>query len=419
MNNLYSWCSEHNYFEKTADRFTLSHLLYDGYKGGKLYIPKDKEYDFLKMYAKEVDKETPLYFVETRPKVFKFMMDIDMSDNHYWDNEEIYYLCDNVNKIIHEFFDESGPVICCTSPQKVKADGVHTGIHLIWPNLVTNSEIALTIRRGLIQKLKESDIKIDKLWEDVIDETIYTRNGYRMIFSDKMSKDKESGKKIIENRKLELLFVVQNSDINKIYTERLNNDTKALCLETSIRYIIDTPPMKINIPDWLEEDSIVIKEGRGGVSGTVVTSFEHSLIEKFMRKNLPTQFARGIVKNVCRYPDGNLLIKTNSRYCMNIERNHNSCGIFFFGSPYGMYQKCLCSCNTLEGRKHGYCKDYTSEIYKWEDELKYILFPDYDYSKKKKKGTKVRNLFKPFNPKTEKEEAILFCDKLLNDILKS
>ena len=134
-------------------------------------------------------------------------------------------------------------------------------------------------------------------------------------------------------------------------------------------------------------------------------------------KNLPGPYTKGVVKGVSRYPDGNLLIKTGSKYCLNLGRNHNSCGIYFFGSPYGIFQKCLCPCNTLEGRKNGYCKDFTSEIFKWTDELKLVLFPNYDYSGKKKK--KERNVFKPMNPKREFSDQKAFCDNLFNEIMKS
>jgi len=415
MNDLYKWCSSNDFFTRTKENHTPSHLIYDGYKGGKLYIPKNKEYEFLKMYSIEAIKGTKLYFVETRPKVFKFMIDVDITDEYYWPEENILNLSVKIQEVICEFFESPGPTICCISPEKVKKDKIHTGIHLIWPGLVVCSETALIIRRGLIQKLKESDIIISKPWEDIFDEVIYTRNGYRMTYSDKMYKDKETGEKIIENRKLDLLFVVDKDGVNEIYTQRLKNDIKTLCSETSIRYVIETPPMSIKIPEWLDEDAIHIKEGRSSAPGKIASSTEHLHIEKFMRKTLPKPFARGIIKEVCRYHDGNILIKTSSRYCMNLGRAHNSCGIYFFGSPLGMYQKCLCPCNTLEGRKDGYCKDFTSECFKWPEDLRTLLFPEFNYLANTKKK---KNSYEPFNPNREYIEKQLVCDKMLEDIMK-
>lgn len=426
---LEKWLETNNYFTRTKETPIPSHLLYNGYKGGKLYIPRDKEYEFLCQYAIEMSKETKLYVVETRPKTFKFMIDVDISDDHYWSVGEISKLVCIIQKTLFVFFETSQMTICCTSPPKTKNDGTHTGIHLIWPTLFVVSDTALCIRRGIIQKLKESDIKIKKEWDDIIDETIYTRNGYRMVGSDKMN----GRDKIPENRPLSLLFVMDSEgELNINYYNRLKKDTKALVLETSIRYVIDTylhQGMNINkFPEWLEEDPLQKKAAsRGQGQGTIVSSKEHLVIEQFIRKNLPKQYNK-CVKAVTRYPDKNLLIKTNSRFCMNTGREHNSCGIYFFATPEGMAQCCLCSCNKLDGRMNGLCMDYTSQWYKFDENTRTILFPELDknlFEEEQKKKEIVKKIKKKkeemkYEPLTkiniEKQQQNI-CIKLFNDIM--
>jgi hypothetical protein len=439
MNLLYKWLESKNYFTRTKETPIPSHLLYDSYNGGKVYIPREKEYEFLSSYAFSFANNEKLYFVETRPKTFKFMVDIDISDDHYWSTDEIVRLVANIQGTVLAFFDTDKATICCTSPVKIKEDGTHTGIHLIWPNIFVTNDTALCIRGGIIQKLKESDIKLSKLWEDVIDETIYTRNGYRMVGSDKISVDKVSKKKTIENRPLSLLFVMDSDgELSEPYYNRLKNNPKSLILETSIRYVIDTyldhgmEPAKY--PDWLEEDLIQKKAKSSGHGiGKLVSSKDHLIIEQFIRKNLPKVYSHQVVKAVTRYPDGNLLIKTNTRYCMNIGRNHNSCGIYFFASTTGVYQKCLCSCNKMEGRRKGLCMDYTSDCYPFDDETKKILFPESEknlfeeeekkkeFAKKKKKEReeklKEERKYVPQTPANIKKERQKLCDKLFQDIV--
>jgi hypothetical protein len=171
---LDKWLTDKKYFTRTKDTPAPSHLLYNGYKGGKLYIPRSKEYEFLCQYAAEMTRGTKLYYVETRPKTFKFMIDVDISDDHYWSVEEIAKLSVIIQKTVYDFFETNQVVICCTSPAKIKNDGTHTGIHLIWPNLFVTSDTALCIRRGIIQKLKEFDkteqdkFKLTKSWENII-----------------------------------------------------------------------------------------------------------------------------------------------------------------------------------------------------------------------------------------------------------
>jgi hypothetical protein len=430
MSNLDKWLETNNFFTRTKDTPIPSHLLYNGYKGGKVYVPRTKEYEFLSQYATEMNKGTKLYYVETRPKTFKFMIDVDISDTHYWSIEEITQLSVFIQKTVFTFFETDKMTICCTSPEKIKNDGIHTGIHLIWPNLFVTSDTALCIRRGIIQKLKESEIKLKKSWEDIIDETIYTRNGYRMVGSDKMSvktdkekNDKEKKDKEPENRPLGLLFVMDSDgQLSEGYFNRLKRDTKALILETSIRYVIETymqQGMEIKVPMWLEEDPVQKKAGYKG-QGFVVSSKEHFIIENFIKRNLPKVYA-GSVKEVTRYPDKNILIKTTSSYCMNIGRKHNSCGIYFFATQHGLYQKCLCSCNKLDGRKSGLCMDYTSGIYKFDDTTRTIFFPETNLfieprviNEKTKKGAKI------YTPETKlsiKKQQEKLCNKLLSDIL--
>jgi hypothetical protein len=445
---LDQWLEENHFFNRTKDTPVPSHLLYTGFKGGKLYVPRDKEYDFLCQYAAEMCRGTPLYIVETRPRTFKYMVDIDISDDHYWSFEEIVKIVAVVQSTVYQFFETNQVTICCTSPAKMKNDGIHTGIHLIWPNLFVTSDTALCIRRGIIQKLKENDktleksFNVKKSWEDIMDETIYTRNGYRMVGSDKMSPNKDK-QKVAENRPLSLLFVMDSEgQLSDIYYNRLKKDTKALVLETSIRYVIDTylnQGMNINkFPIWLDEDPLQKKAGskNQGVAGTVVSGKEHIIIENFIRKHLPKAYSRQVVKAVTRYPDKNLLVKTNSKFCMNLGREHASCGIYFFASPTGIYIKCLCPCNKLEGRKNGLCMDYTSECYPFDEDIRTILFPEFDknlfeeekdkkkkeYVKKlkeeKKKKLKEQTKFIPDTKTNIEKQQKKTVDKLLADIMR-
>ena len=433
MADLKKWLHNQGFFQKTNETPVPSHLLYDG---GKIYVPRDREHEFLYQYALEMEKGSKLYYVETRPKTFKFMIDIDITDDHYWTNEEIIKITKFIQTVVYDFYEKNLHTICAVSPPKEKKDGTHTGVHLIWPKLVVISETARVIRRGIVQKLNEEYGSCPcgpggpKTWEDVIDEVIYTRNGYRMVGSDKMTPPPN---KKSENRELIVKFVMNaNGDLKEEYLERLLGDYKATVMETSIRYVLDVYRRKgskgmepKSYPKWLEDDALEFAENNGkkgkGSSGCITGPKEHLIIEQFIQRNLPNEY-RGDIKAVTRYKDGNLLIKTNSRHCMNLGRSHNSCGIYFYASPQGIFQKCLCPCDKLKGRKQGYCRDYTSECFPFTEDTKMLLFPEYaknlflnETNDKKKK----RNLF---NPRSEtkgfkEKEKKAQCDKMLEDIL--
>lgn len=428
MAELKQWLQSKGYF--TASDKKPSHLLYDG---GKIYVPPSAETEFLARYAKESELGNELFYVETRPRIFKFIVDLDITDDHFWSFDEIKSITVFIQSIVKEFYATDYSVIVATSPQKEKNGGIHTGVHLIWPKLFVDSETARIIRRGVVQKLNEDrPPPASRCWEDVVDEVIYTRNGFRMIGSDKMNKNKETGEKESEGRPLKVTSIITNGEIDYEYLERLN-DYVVMALECSIRYVPDVYRSSVatgmgfkQMPSWLEEDTLEAAENKGRkskkkclkVDGKIVTDEIHEILEDYINTYLPAPF-KGVIKAVTRYADGNLLIKTNSRYCMNLGREHNSCGIYFFANPSGLYQKCLCPCEKIEGRKFGFCRDYKSPEYKFPSNISELLFPEqYNKILLDKFNSKCYDP-KMDNSKTKNSVLELQVNKLFNDIMSS
>ena len=81
-----------------------SHLLLDSYKGGKLYIPHEKEYEFFKMYIEDYNNKIKLYVVEVRTEIFKFMIDLDIGATLYWTDENVINISKIINTIVNQFY---------------------------------------------------------------------------------------------------------------------------------------------------------------------------------------------------------------------------------------------------------------------------------------------------------------------------
>jgi hypothetical protein len=414
-NQLLKWLKDEKFLSESKQMSEPSHLIMNG---GKVFIPRKKEYEFYKKYAEELKNNSKLYFVEVRSEVFKFMIDIDISDDHYWSLNEIKELTKFINEVVYDYFKSNNNVICAVSEEKIKGDDIHTGIHLIFPKIFVNSESAILIRKGVVQKLKEGYKPLKKSWEDIIDEVIYTRNGYRMVGSDKYTKGK------CENRELVVKFIMDSKgNLKEDYLNRLNNNKLDLVSETAIRNVLpiynkkNATGMEVKLPEWLNLEKIVMdtKIKSKTHKSSLANSKEHLIIEHFIRTHLPKVYSSNVVVSVERYPDNNLLIKTNSRYCLNMEREHKSCGIYFLGTPEGVYQKCLCPCENLTGRKYGYCRDFTSECFIFDEETVKMLFED-----SKKKDKKEKNVFIPgsTSKKAFVKDKSSECNKLLNQILE-
>ncbi len=394
MNPLRQWHLEKNHLKKPEDgSIERSHLLFNG---GNLYIPGHMERDFLKKYSEELTKGSKLYYVEVRPKIFKYMIDVDITDTKYWSNEEIISICKFIDKIVAEFYEDA-IAICCIASAKKKQDLIHTGIHMIYPKIFINSDNAILIRSAILQKLNgliwsKDDTslgfhKTEKLWEDTLDEVIYTKNGYRMVGSDKIL-DKKTMEP--ENRVYMPFLVLMNNEPNPQYLQRLCNNYENLLLETSIRNVpqlytvIDNVGMVPKLPRWLST-SIKIPSVTGRKYNLPVfgaLSVEKDIIENFIKKNIKEYSnIHELVQEVLRTPGGKLLVKVNAsvKYCMNLGRSHKSCKIYFmiYADSIRSYlvQKCLCPCDTVKDRKNGLCRDFTSETYILPVEYDAILFP--------------------------------------------
>lgn len=390
-----------------------THLFLDG---GKADIPHDKEQEFIRAYSRELDLGNKVYIVEKRPDVFRYMIDVDIIDTEYWGEEKIKDLIKLVQSVLFEFYETDMNVICCLAPEKRCKNGVKTGIHLIWPRHFINCEDALTIREAILIKLGDDWGLILNSWTDAIDELVYLRNGYRMVGSDKLVPKTNTP----ENRPYKLFCILDSNGRDRVnYFNRLNTDNYSLILDTSIRFIpLENSKLTIpfkSIPKWLPLTNIK-KSNKSNTKTRVLGTVEYEIIQNFMESELPDSYNHQSIKDIRQYPDGNFLIITDSSYCMNIQRDHNSCGIYFFCNRKGIYQKCLCPCDNLKGRLNGYCKNYISQCYEFSKDISDILFPKPEKPKFRKK-IKSKNLSSVDQTKSKYLKVhASFCDDLLNSL---
>ena len=433
---LKSWLTP---YSQSTDK-TYTHLLLNG---GKYNIPSDKEREFIEVYSKCLYEKERLYVVECRPPLFKYMIDIDLKEpvddasRTAWDKEQVMDLVKLIQEVVYEFYELDMNVICLScNPKEIvhkRNKYIKIGIHLIWPRHFINSGDAILLREGILQKLieKYGERHEENKWEDVFDERIYTSNGFRMVGSDKLSrktasKEPDSERMVPENRIYWPLFVMDSQGaLRSEYFTRICQDMEALVLDTSIRFVpvnIGAPITKI--PKWVSlEERTLNKIQRNKRSSTKVSRLdidtkEFSALEEMMLQKLPKEYSNQKIKSVQRYPDGNLLIITDSRHCMNLGREHNSCGIYFFASNKGLYQKCLCPCINMKDRIFGYCKDYTSSCFEFPESVRELLFPKSIAKRSiaKKKGAEKLNLSGTQSNHKFCKHLSSFCDDIYNSI---
>ena len=429
------------FFIKKGTTVQPTHLLMDC---GRLYIPDTQMSYFYKHLASDIKRGVKNYIIERRTPIFKFHIDIDVFDKEETSYEIIKDWILDVQKIMKEFYPKLSSaqrcVIVCTTDIKRNAIKlgkvfVKVGVHLIWPNIYTNQEYALTLRKAFIQKLEEKHGKRPKwnIWEDVFDDTVYTQNGLRMVGCSKMQRckpcrgranaegicpdDKCNGSGLIDQGRIyQVTDVIDGSGItvDKVL-KTLEGDPLKLVLTTSIR-TTETNANKQTYPEWFdpnffEHNDNLFKNNKKKTFYRNTTSLtpEDSAGAKrlhldnkqkleldderfeniqwwFKQKDLPLDSELPeVYRNiqiidvyVCKGNDESIyyIVRTNCAFCLNYGKEHASNTIYFIINKYGLYQKCFCRCDTTEGRKDGLCKDFRSGAYMIPQDILLDLFPN-------------------------------------------
>jgi len=302
------------------------------------------------------------------------------------------------------------------SPQK-KANLYKIGIHPVFPHLYVDQQQALSIRQQIVRAME--DEYMDRLetyntWEDIVDVSVYMDNGLRMPGSYKVSKcDQCKGSSTRKSKNPAQCYqcggfgrVAVNRSYNpfayihghgaKVQRNTRFSWSKVLAL-TSIRMfdvsltpgfkselLVDKPPPRKRIEQQgqtvtiLEEDEKVLRTQDHRFPYQIPISDERFQVIRDFIHTLP-KYKRVVIKSVRQNNTKDVYCVNvqgeGSRYCSNIQRDHNSNSIYFIITKKACIQRCFCRCNTTRGRINGMCKNYRSPPYELTPMMFIRLFP--------------------------------------------
>ena len=329
--------------------------------GGKLSVPDEHAGTFLNIYFKSVAvKRERLCVVELKTPVFRLFFDLDI--RFHMDTVEsdvrrtIDHLCVSIHEFVTDgFFDLDQKTsqqhldimdkisYVCEAPTKEEKDAVKYGVHLIFPHVYVNSPIALKLRETLLAAIPdafdESYTLPKNSWSDVIDDSVYRANGLRMLYSHK-------GK--VENRAYIPTAKIEETTMTHIKPSV--SDARDILHATSLRVCT-----AVLTPCRGGEHEIADTEDTHRVDGIVigkcVSIAPYVDATESLRRYLPD-----VYKNVsfmgAFQTDHAVMLKTNSRFCHNINREHRTSTIYLVVTKHGLSQRCYC-------RKEEYgCRSY-------------------------------------------------------------
>ena len=355
--NLIEWLHITNKFIKKNETRTSTHLLMNG---GSLDISSDYQ-KFLELYADNI-KKTKLYIIEKRTPIFNFFCDLDFINLKIVNYQEVVLKIQELINLIYE--DNHECIICSAKNKNVIKNSItyiKQGFHLHWPTLKVDNKIALQLRNLIVNKLKNIYGKVESsynTWENIIDECVYTTNGIRMCgsnkgyYADNIFMDEDRPYYPIKIMKI-------TGEDNDIELKKMQ-DLKYMINKCSIRTENkEITLIKNNLLEECKECEQPPTEQNGKIR-LDTTSIEYIEIIKFFKCHIK-DYSTDDIKKIFKYDSGNVyIILTRSKYCQNVNRRHNSCQIYFKLNRHGICQGCHCNCDTLEGRKYGYCRNFFS-----------------------------------------------------------
>ena len=367
------WCSQNNFNNAT----NLSHVLLDG---GVLSVPFDKLNDFHEKYLEAVKRGEKLFVVEQKTPNYNFFVDIDYKDDKALTIEEIKSMC----KIICDKVKRHGGKECLISvaPPKKSGDLIKTGVHLNWPGFVVNQSAAVALREHILISLTTAKGSVD--WNEIIDSSVYGNlerrtkgSGLRMPWSYKLEKHQQCGGqgcegcegkgKIVQVAYLPV-FVYKCGPLSTLLKIGQAPDMDILKMSSvrtdQVQHVTVEPP------------STAIKEGSFTTAQTkdeIENDELKGLLHKFIQTNMDGQ-GGAIVTKLFKHNE-TYLVSTNSKYCENLKRPHGSNHVWFHISGSVIAQKCFCRCETVRGRRDGFCKDFYGRKHQLPPKIVEKLYP--------------------------------------------
>ena len=371
------WCSDQGFSNHKIQAPT--HVLMDG---GVLEVPFDRLNDFYGCYIQCIKAGEELFVVEQKTENYNFFLDIDYKNTSELTIDEIKTIGLDVCSKVETLGLPCRCLISVAEPKTVNGV-IKTGVHFNWPDMTVSQEGAVHLRWHVISTL---NISKGGDWSQYVDGSVYgdletkTRgSGFRMPWSHKKGKHsacmgrgcvvcKYTGK-LTEGEYLPV-FMYTSNGISQ-YSPEITLDGLRIATVRSAEEPIEVPKTAVGL--------VNLKKTEGTFASLqtkdeIVDGELLAVLETFIRLNLPGQ-SGARVKKVFRFKT-TYRVETTSRYCENLGRNHHSNHVWFYiNNDTTICQRCFCKCETMEGRKHGFCKDFSGRAHYLNKRLCAFLYP--------------------------------------------
>lgn len=326
---------------------------------GKVRIPDNLADDWLEEMARQLDRGVSMFWAEKKTlPVFKLFVDLDIK-GRLPGVSDLQVAQALQQEVVHYFQNIKSPTaLLCTStnPQK-------RGCHITWDNVFVDSMTALAMRDrwlhvcgstwgSLTPSHEETRQKKTPEWTDIIDACVYTSNGLRMLWC---QKSPDQPHYYVPHAVLE-----GEEQVVPVSEKDYKDDRQRYLKMASIRTM--EKRASTNILDSANLMKQMSKKRKAAVDEAVECHDAEELFD-MMRQTLPpcyrdaklTVWKKSMVRGSPCWR-----VKSTSKFCINVNREHTSSNVWFQVTPHDIRQRCYCKRETLHGRNFSMCKDFVS-----------------------------------------------------------
>lgn len=346
------WASSRGLIARGAAEST--HLLLNG---GKLALGEAAEAEFLETYARWLAEGRKTFVVERRTTAFRFFVDVDYVSRLRPGTGDLGTIAEVAARIVGSALvpalsDVDFHASVSSQPKVIEREGearFKRGLHVVFPDVLVDANGALELRRHLVRGLGDAFGDMD--WDAVVDRSVYSGAGLRLIGSRKASRcDCASGCRTCGFTKFKAL--------DDVYVPlRRYADFLEMVQKNSIREPASSGRARAEVAPFEPDDEERPQAPKpGGANGSEVRALD--CLSEDLRAAFPRCFDSGQQLTRVYSAGDHLIANSSSRFCYNLGRSHRSNNVYFYVDNRRMYQRCYCTCPTSQGRRQGECSQF-------------------------------------------------------------
>ena len=340
--------------------------------GGKLFVPTGSERLFINSLAVEIVKGNPWHVVERRTALFRLFFDVDAhvdaasprTDDEW--AETLRVLAD----VACGMFDRETDVVVARAPPKpIDDDTVKRGFHVHFPDFVVSAATANAVRKRVVEAAEERFPDFVKNgWPACVDAAVFNGSGLRLPWQLKGHGSSPTAGYVP--------FVERRAGVGDWCAVDAASAAKSVA---SIRDYLSRCSLRCTPNEFathlragvLDDGELeaLDEHDHGGAALGARFGAKHASLRAYsdvlprLAECLPSEY-RDQHFTAIMEADSVFILRSSSKFCLNVSRFHASSNVYFVLRPGGVYQRCYCRKMQLDGRDSGkLCRDFAGPMY--------------------------------------------------------